>query len=310
MIQYLKHDDIDFKKWDECVEKSLNGIIYPYSHFLNQVSPKWDALISDHYNAVMPLPIKKKAGISYLIQPMFAQQLGIFSPDFINENKIKSFLNSIPAPIKYVNIKLNTHNQLSAYRKTRIIRCKTYELDLIQPYESLYKSFSTNTKRNIKRSVKEKVFVTNSSEPQEIINLFRTNTGKKIDTIKETHYSTLKHLIYSSLHRGNAVCYSAFSRQNSLCAGAVFLMSHRKAIMLLAASNDEGRSNGAMSAIINHFIMQYAGHNVTLDFEGSNIPSLARFYSSFGSKECVYLQVIMNRFPFLVKDIVNFIKPM
>ena len=40
---------------------------------------------------------------------------------------------------------------------------------------------------------------------------------------------------------------------------------------------------------------------ITFDFEGSNDKNLARFYKSFGSKECVYLQIKKNNLPFPLK---------
>ncbi len=55
-----------------------------------------------------------------------------------------------------------------------------------------------------------------------------------------------------------------------------------------------------MPFLIDSFIRQNAGKNITLDFEGSNDLNLARFYKSFGSKECAYQQVKINRLPFPV----------
>jgi len=52
-----------------------------------------------------------------------------------------------------------------------------------------------------------------------------------------------------------------------------------------------------MPWLIDAFIKENAGKPVTLDFEGSNNPGLARFYSSFGAKKVVYQQFTRNSLP-------------
>jgi hypothetical protein len=61
------------------------------------------------------------------------------------------------------------------------------------------------------------------------------------------------------------------------------------------------KKTGAMFFLINNFIREYARKKVTLDFEGSNLPGLARFYTGFGSEEYVYLQIKKNNLPKLIR---------
>jgi hypothetical protein len=79
MITYLTHKEIDFEKYDRCIDLSLNGIVYAYSWYLDMVTDDWDILVEDDYKSVMPLPKRKKFGIHYIYQPFFVQQLGVFS---------------------------------------------------------------------------------------------------------------------------------------------------------------------------------------------------------------------------------------
>ena len=59
-IRYVKHDDIDPDKWDECVRNAKNGLIYGYSFYLDHMAKNWDGLILGDYEVVMPLPWNKK----------------------------------------------------------------------------------------------------------------------------------------------------------------------------------------------------------------------------------------------------------
>ncbi|MFW5687380.1 MAG: hypothetical protein ACOCXV_00480 [Bacteroidota bacterium] len=303
MIRYLKHSEIDFDKWDDCIERSINGIIYPLTYYLNQVSPRWEALVYGDYQAVMPLPVKKKLAISYLVQPPFVQQIGVFSPAPVNEELVKAFISAIPHHFRYVNIKLNTFNPLSHQKGIIISKNVTYELDLIAPYEQIIKHYSQQTLRNLKRSEKEKVFVTENAEPEPVMESFRQNRGRKIPLADEKWFLTLKHLVHSGLYRGNAKVYSAYDAHNTFCAGVIFFASHNKVILIFSGSTPQARKNGAMTAIIDRFIRDHAGKNLILDFEGSNQMNLARFYAGFGSKECVFLQVEIYNFPLLLKPI-------
>ncbi len=305
MINYFPHTEIDFEKWDECIENSLNGIIYPYSFYLDQVSPGWDALIMGNYEAVMPLPHRRKAGISYIFQPFFVQQLGVFSPQPISQEMVNEFLIHIPGKFRFVNYNLNTYNKIEPSDLYRVRERPTYELDLISPYENIRRNYSENARRNLKKAEKSKIFVTRSSSPDEVIHTFRNYKGKKVKNLNDPEFLMLKHLIYSGIHRGNAIVYNAYNEQNSFCAGVVFLHSHRKSILIFSGSTPEARKNGAMTAIIDQYIQDYCEKNITLDFEGSEDKNLARFYRGFGSKECLYLQLTINNFPLILKPLAN-----
>ena len=305
MIIHLKHHEIDFDKWDDCVNRSINGIIYAYSFYLNQVSPEWEALIEKDYKSIMPLPVKKKAGISYIMQPVFVQQLGVFSPHLPDESLIQQYMNKIPSKYRFIHYHLNTFNNLDSLPKGRIFKSTNYELDLIASYDLIFKNFSSNTKRNLKKSQKKKVFIVKNSNPEPVIESFRTYRGKAIKVMGNEQYNTLKHLIYSGIHRGNTIVYSAYTAENNYCAGIVFMHSHQKSILIFSGTTPEAKKNGAMTAIIDTYIREHSGTNTILDFEGSNDKQLARFYAGFGSKECVFLQIRINRFPILLNFIVN-----
>jgi hypothetical protein len=102
------------------------------------------------------------------------------------------------------------------------------------------------------------------------------------------------------MERGIAEVIGAYNSRYELCAGAVFVRSHGKAIFLFSSVNPEARTNGAMALIIDQFIRQNAGKQITLDFEGSNNPDLARFYKSFGAATLTYPHVIISKMPRLL----------
>ena len=55
-------------------------------------------------------------------------------------------------------------------------------------------------------------------------------------------------------------------------------------IYLCPISNEYGKQRSAMFLIVNQIIIDYQDTDTTLDFEGSRIEGIARFYRGFGAK--------------------------
>ncbi len=305
MIRYLKHSEIDFEKWDACMDDAINGIFYGYSWYLDMCARTWDALVEDDYRAVMPLPVRLKGGIRYLFQPFFVQQLGVFSRHGLNAEVTRRFLDAIPASIRYLDYNLNTYNVLPADHPLVDGRLVTYELDLIPSYAHLYAKYSDNTRRNLKKAEKNALFLTPHGRPEDIIHAFRQNRGRWGVPFREEDYRVLKHLIYAGMHKQMVSLKCAYTADNNFCAGIVFYKSHKKAVWLFSGATPEARQNGAMAMLVDDFIREHAGKEMVLDFEGSSDPNLARFYRGFGSEECVFLRIRKNRLPILLKPAIN-----
>ena len=303
MIRYIPHSQIDFEKWDHCIEGSVNGIFYAYAWYLDMVSPGWDALVENDYQSVMPLPHRTKSGVTYLYQPFFIQQMGVFSAASLTSQVTDRFLKAIPPQFKYVNFNLNTYNQIEDKSQFKISSGQTHHLDLIEPYKQLKKRYSENNRRNIKKAEKNGVFITSHGRPEDIISAFRQYRGKQLRSFSEEDYNVLKHIIYAGIHRGMATIMTAYSAENTFCGGVVFFKSHKKVVFLFSGSTPLARKNGAMFLLVDAFIKQMAGQDLVLDFEGSSQPELARFYKGFGSKECVFLQLEKNNLPFGIKQL-------
>jgi hypothetical protein len=294
MIRYLEQDKINRSKWDMCIEESINGMIYAKSWFLDVVAEEWDALVENNYERIFPLVRRKKWGIEYLYQPVFTQQLGLFSKTLLTEKSVGEFLDAIPSKFRFAEINLNTFNKVPAgkYKTTAWV---THELDLIKSYNALRSSYSTNLKRNLARAEKEGLTLNKNIKPDDVIRLFRENRGRSLKRLGDEAYLKLSRLSYSGIYKGLIQTYGIYSKRNDLVAGAIFLQSKKKMIFLFSGLNAEGRETGAMAFLIDQFIREHQHKHLTLDFEGSNDPNLARFYKSFGSARITYPHLEMNR---------------
>lgn len=108
IINRLKHSEIDFLKWDTTILKSTIPFVFAQSYYLNATCPNWEALIIGDYESVFPLTQNIKFGISYLYQPPFTPQLGVYGK--INTQIEETFFNYLSSHYKFIDIELNASN--------------------------------------------------------------------------------------------------------------------------------------------------------------------------------------------------------
>lgn len=304
-IQYLSNQQIDKSKWDHCIDNAGNGLIYGYSWYLDKMSKHWDGLVlskglhsENDYEAVMPLTWNKKYGIHYLYQPFLTAQLGVFGNN-VSAELLESFLKAIPAKFRYLDICLNSKN-VFPLKEFDLYQRSNYVLDLDKSYDQLYNNYRENIQRNIKKAVQLGCTVQKDFDVKEVIKLaVQQMKGQS----KESEENTDRfRKLYQHLHEKQmAATYGIVSPQNELLASAVFFFSHNRAYYILVGNHPDGKNIGASHALIDAFIKDHAGKNMLLDFEGSDIPSLTFFYSSFGAVEEKYAGLKLNRLPFYLK---------
>lgn len=298
MPAYVPYKDIDKQKWDNCINTADNALIYATSMYLDSMSDHWDALVLNDYETVMPLTWKKKYGIHYLYQPFFTACLGVFGKK-INAGLINDFLRGIPAKFKYCDISLN-HANYFQLKDFLVHERMNYVLPLNDPYEKMYARFRDNIKRNIKKAEKLNCTIHKDIPVDEVIKL-AADQSKDFASITKKDFDRFENL-YHQLHKAEqAITYGVFAPAQVLVASCVFFIYKNRAYYILVGNHPNGKTIGASHALINAFIKDYAGTNLVLDFEGSDIRNLAFFYSSFGAVEEKYAGLRYNRLPALVK---------
>lgn len=302
-IKYLKHHEIDQTKWDRCIRESLNGNLYGWSWYLDVVSPGWEALVSIDYQSVMPLTFRKKWGFYYLFRPLLNQQLGIFSSTLPNADEVRQFMESIPPHFKLIEITLNKHNTFEGVGFMQLNKT-SYELNLHPPYSQLAEQFKQNTRRNIKKALKDKIRIDDNLEAEEFLKLMWKDESKgSAILIKPDNLNILIALMKAFKDNQSGRIIGARQGNGQLVAGSLFGISHQKLYNLVPLSTPEGKESQAQSFIIDQLIRQYSGQEISLDFEGSDIEGVARFYAGFGAKRYTYPYIKRNRLPIWLKFI-------
>ncbi len=283
-IIHLKHQQINYRKWDACLERAENKNMYARSWFLNIVSPQWEALIYGDYRYIMPLPVKKRFRLTAIFQPLHCQQLGIFPPPRDQELQIR-FCQRLFRRSPVIHYQFNASIPFRAFGKLKVQEKTNYLLPPESSYQQHFKKFSENARRNIKKAEKMKVRVETGLEPHEF---FRWKTQAVKRKIPAGSGPVLSRLMDQTLKNGKGSSYAAYDKNNTLCAAAFIVFEGEKAYYLNAYSSPQGFKNSAMYLIVSELIKQCSSRNILLDFEGSMIPGVARFYKGFGAVPEIY----------------------
>ena len=289
-ILHLRNKSIDFSRWDNCITQSNNHLTYAYSWYLDIVSPNWEALVSDDYEYIMPLPVKSRYGIPYLVQPVLTQQLGIYSRKKIDESIVEEFIKQIP----YFSYELNL-NEDNFYSKALIF--PNFILNLFNSYDQISSGFSKNTKRNIDKAAKFNLQIQTELSAETFLS-FYFSVDKHFLSPQQP---ILEKLIKKGISENALTLYGVYSELNELIAALCILRSANRITYLLPVSNPIGKNLSAMFFLINHIIRSEAGKEKILDFEGSRIEGVARLYRGFGAKYHPYYILKRFRPTFLIR---------
>jgi hypothetical protein len=270
---------IDKHKWDEVIANSDTPVVYALSWYLDIVSPKWEAYIYNDYKFVMPLPVKYRWGLPYLIQPPFCQKIGVFGIGAGNSNN-RYFFRKLYYSFLYYNLQLINSAGLEnrKYLNGRI----NYTLDLTPSYETLKKDYHENTIRNIKKAKNRngRVQLIESSEYLKFFNSCQKG-------IENNQMSVFEKLVKELENRKHLKMYSVFFN-GEITSAACFIEWNSCLLYLAGASSPKGQANSGMFLIFDHVISEFARSGFLLDFEGSMIPGVAQFFRGFGGKSSYY----------------------
>lgn len=291
MISYLKHTEIDKTKWNSCIDKASNSLVYAYSWYLDIVCPNWDALIKDDYEAVMPITYGKKYFIYYLYQPFFTQQLGVFSRTETPDSLVQEFLNAIPSKFKFIDINLNEDNNTIDLKPK-----KNFILPIDESYSDLFAAYKGQAKRNIKKAKEQHLYI-QAIPYKQVVDFYVKHKGAETKGVTDVDYLKLKQLYKICNKQNMLTCVGVYSKQLDLIACAAFIVNGDRIIFHLGTSNKKGKEIGAMHFLMDGIISQMAGNNNYIDFEGSEIDGIERFYKSFGAFKKPYFKYKKNNLP-------------
>lgn len=292
-IERLKHTDINKTHWDICIENAPNGLLYSTSWYLDAVAPGWEALVAGDYEFIFPLPVKRKYGLKYLIQPNYIQKFNVIGKGVTKEVE-EQFFKYLLKNYLYVNMRIVTSHLAGKQFKGVNIN---FELDLSKGYDELHSGFSKNHKKNINSALNKELHIEEERSYSELIEFTKENLSVKTTHLKQRIWSDMQLLVSSIEKEGESKILSVYSSGREKLATALITKHKNRWYLLFNSATNEGRKKRAHYLMLNHFIKENAGTNAILDFEGSNIQSIAYFFEGFGAVQSTYctLKAILGK---------------
>ncbi len=301
-IQYLPQAEINPEKWDHCIQHAVNGNPYGYSWYINCMADRWDALVMGDYEAVFPLIWNRRwFGFRRMYQPYFTQQHGVYATKSISPELLKAFLLEAARHFPRIYICINDQNLPIELPGFTFEPRANYLLSLDQDYELIQKGYSKSLRKRLRRSSDRYQLIEGPCTVMEMVNLYRQYQGDKLPC-DDQDYQRVAGMMQKAIDHGIGKIMGLEGPDGLEVAG-FFLFSHNRIINLLGTSTDTGREHYAMHCFLDQLIQRNANTPQIFDFEGSSIPSIAYFFSSFGSKSQPYYLLEYDRLPGWVKGI-------
>lgn len=295
-LKYIKHQDIDFKKWDFAILNSEFPFVFPQSFYLNATCPNWDALIIGDYESVFPITHKSKYGVKYLPQPPFTSQLGAYGK--VNLDVENEFYNYIFSNFKLIEIELNVSNH---FKNNFVSPKNTYVINYTEGYQ-----FNQNTKRNISKAIENCFYVdlVDSSDVIKLSQKYLTPFLNKEVALSLHTISFLDNLLLNAISSNQLFTFQVLDKENNIKALGHFICNGKHALYLKGTNFDKADNTGSMHLLMKHVIDFFSDKAVVFDFGGGSKQGLANFYMGFGGKVMTYGFLQVNKLNWLI----NFLK--
>ena len=312
----LPRHQLNTTAWDACVSSSSQQILYGYSWYLDAVLPapawKWMGIVlldeSGQYQAVMPVPLRRKAfgWIAYrwvVHQPLFCQFLGVFSLDEILDTEL--FFQKMADEFRYGSI-CCTRQQPSEHLNFGSVEWQTtHILNLGAGYDAIRQNYTQDRRVHLRRALTVNWSLIDSNDPEPLLALFRENHADTIEGgVANWAYPIFRALFSELEERGLAVLRYAI-REGKIEAGALFVREGGRIIYLFNAASEVGRRGNARTLLIDQMIRENADKSMRFDFESPEKTSIRHFYQSFGASEERFWAARWNRLSLVEQSVLS-----
>jgi hypothetical protein len=247
----------------------------------------------------MPLTWRKKLGIRYLCQPAFCQQLGVFSIPSMPAPLAEAFLRKAVQHFRLIEIFLNEAN---APESPHTIS-SNYVLNLNPSYDLLKEAYRKDLQKNLARSQKFAFKYHPSNHVKEAVEQYQSLYGQKLG-YRPQDYAALQIVCEKWTKEGKCIVREVYlddGKRHELMAIGLFLKDTNRIYNIASTTLPNGRTLEANHFLFDQLIREFSGQNILLDFEGSDLPGVAKFYQKFSPENRPYFFWKHNRLPAVLR---------
>lgn len=273
MIKRLKYHEIDFNKYNACIENSLQNSDYAQREFLDIVTGKsWELIIYDDYEAVMPVPLIVKFGFKIVLMPKLCQQLGIFSnQDSVYINNL--FYNYLTKNYIVLFYAFNGNNEVS-----NIGLKKSYIIPKDQ-YSEVKKRYSIHRRRNVRiiGDLENNIIFRNSLKSEDKAFFVENMKG-----IKKKEDASIYFDLMQTLYEQKLMNIEILEYKNQIESMAVLYCGKTNHYLSLFVNKNPLSNTNIPSIVIDNYLKKTIADQ-DFDFMGSDVENVAKFNERFGA---------------------------
>lgn len=292
-LQLLPSFRIDKSKWNDCLAGSPNPLIYASTLYLDHITDNWDGIVGDDYSIIMPVPWRKKFGIKYCYNVPFIQQLGVFGKQ-VQQQDVHACIKLLIRAYSYGDYSFNFLNKIKTGKE-----CNNYILSLASNYSSTSFFYSENLKANLDKAAKHD-FEYEEATAEEAVTVFQRLYAEKLPKVNASDYLRIYKLCLEKSTENNLIVRKVILNGETL---AINLLVKDKLRMynIMPSVTAGGKRLAAGHFLLDNIIKEYSQTGLVLDFEGSDIEGIERFYKSFGAIRQPYTSIHFNRLPLFLR---------
>jgi hypothetical protein len=280
-LKYIKSKDIDKAKWDSLVSTSKDSNVFCFSWYLDTFC-EWDIITLNDYKGGIALPKRKKLGLITLYQPNFIQKCVWFGTS-LDSNHLEVLHTLIVQIFSLAHFNTNVHFGKVTERTNLIIH-------LNSDINTIRSQYSRSLKRNLKKN-SGLIHIRENGKSSDAINLYKAIWGKLNPQLNDTDYKLLEDLVKK--RPDNFVCMTVYKDQECI-AGVLLVEGENRLHYILGANSASGKTENALSLLLDSIFYKYSSSDYIFDFEGSSIPSVKSFYETFGAVTEPFYELEIN----------------
>lgn len=291
----LSRKKIDVNRWNKAVANDPTCLPYGFSWWLDAVCPNgWEGLVFEDYRAVMPLPKEPfsfRKPLSSWAQPQvqrafFTQQTGPFGD--VHPGDVTDLFAALPAKITSFKLPLTENTSAAEIPTAFATELRTnYVIDLSPNLEAIQAGYHKDLRRKLRKHGPASLL---PADPEMVLDNYRKQIAHKAG-LKTKHFTCARALIKAALHHDAGFCYQVLSEDQELLATGFFPHHKGRIINLLPVSTPAGYQREGMALLLDEVIKKHRGPGHLFDFEGSDLPGIAKFFGYFGPEKRPYLSV-------------------
>ncbi len=276
-IRYIAYEDIDRQLYNSCVHYALNGRAWGYKWYLEATARRFDVLVENEYESVMPLVWDTTwSGRKRLYTPPFTTALGVFSVHVLSQKRMGYFLREVDARFDKVEYGFtgepsrNTVDVEWSWRDERNLL-----LDIAgRSYEELAGNYSSDLLRSLQQSDDANLLVHGNQKPERVAAFMVNNYPRG-----EQAQHPLLRVLYNALHRGWGWTSAVTDSAGELLATNAFVYTHGRIASLAPCESARGRQLGALNMLMDYSLRQAGGRSIVFDFASTD----AQRWGAFGA---------------------------